>query len=64
MFYGEHLSADEVEMKCRCGLVATVEVLNKQGMSCGWHCRGCAKRKRDELRRLEKIARAIVRKKP
>ena len=64
MFYGEHLSADEVVVKCKCGVSATVEVLDKQGVSCGWYCRRCSAYKRDELRRLEKLARAIVRGKP
>ena len=64
MFYGEHLSADEVAVKCACGISATVEVLDKQGVSCGWYCRSHAHRKRKELRRIEKLARAIVRRAP
>lgn len=62
MFYGEHLSAEEVPLKCGCGVTATVEVLDKLGCSCGWFCRRCSHRKHLELRRLEKLARAIVRK--
>jgi hypothetical protein len=64
MFYGEHLSADEVEIKCACGQSATVEVLDKAGYSHGWFCRGHAYRKRQELRAQEKITKAIVRRKP
>ena len=62
MLYGEHLSADEIPIKCACGVTATVEVLDKYKCSCGWFCRRCAWRKRDELRRQEKLAKAIVRK--
>ena len=61
MIYGEHLSAEEVPMKCGCGVTATVEVRNKLGSSCGWFCRSCAEKLRGELRRQEKIVRAIVR---
>ena len=61
MLYGEHLSADEVPIKCTCGVTATVEVVDQRKHSCGWFCRRCAYRKRDELRQ-EKITRAIVRK--
>ena len=64
MFYGEHLSAEEVPLKCGCGVTATVEVLDKRGCSCGWFCRRCAAGKRDALRRQEKLAKAIVRKNP
>ena len=64
MIYGEHLNADEQEIKCACGVTATAEVLDKRGWSCGWFCRRCAGRKRDELKRQEKIAKAIVRKGP
>lgn len=56
MFYGEHLSADEVPLKCECGVTATVEVFDS------WYCRSCSHRKRAELRRLKKLAKAIVRK--
>ena len=62
MIYGEHLNADEQEIKCSCGVTATVEVLDKHSCSCGWFCRRCAWRKRDELKRQEKLAKAIVRK--
>ena len=63
MFYGEHLNAEEVSVPCGgCGVAATVEVCDKLGSSCGWFCRSCSHRKRGELRRLEKLARAIVRK--
>ena len=62
MIYGEHLNADEQEIKCACGVTATVEVLDKHGCLCGWFCRRCAERKRDELKRQEKLAKAIVRK--
>ena len=60
MFYGEHLSAEEVPLKCGCGVIATVEVLDKHGCSRGWFCRRCSHRKRGELRRLEKLAKVIV----
>jgi hypothetical protein len=62
MIYGEHLCADEQAIKCACGVTATVEVLTKHGCSCGWFCRRCAESKRDELKRQEKLAKAIVRK--
>jgi hypothetical protein len=62
MFYGEHLHAEEVSVQCSCGVAVTIEVRDKQGLSCGWFCRSCAERKRWELRRLEKLAKAIVRK--
>ena len=61
MFYGEHLNADEQAIKCTCGVTATVEVLDRGGGLCGWFCHGCAPRKRKELRRIETLARAIVR---
>ncbi len=35
MLYGEHLSADEVPVKCTCGVTATVEVSDRLGRSCG-----------------------------
>jgi hypothetical protein len=62
MFYGEHLSADEVSVRCACGVIASVEVVDKYKQSCGWFCRRCSYRKRAELKRQEKIAKAIVRK--
>ena len=64
MFYGEHLNAEEVPLKCGCGcgVTATVEVLDKRGCSRGWFCRRCSHRKRGELKRQEKLAKAIVRK--
>ncbi len=62
MFYGEHINADFVGVTCACGAVAIVEVKDKNGQSHGWHCRRHAQGKRDELRRIEKIAKAIVRK--
>lgn len=61
MIYGEHLSADEQEIKCACGVTATVEVKGKQGCLCGWFCRRCAARKRDELKHEETLAKAVVR---
>lgn len=63
MIYGEHLHAEEVEVQCRCGVVATVEVFDKHKRLCGWFCRSCSHRKRAELRQQEKkITRAIARK--
>ena len=62
MLYGEHLNADEQSMTCTCGVVATAEVHDKLGRSCGWFCRRHAAYKRDELKRYEKLAKAIVRK--
>lgn len=62
MIYGEHLNANEAVVTCACGKNALFEVVDKQGRSHGWHCRLHAQCKRDELRRLEKIAKAIVRK--
>lgn len=70
MIYGEHLNADEIAIRCGCGVIASVEVIDKSGCSCGWFCRRCAWRKRDELKRQEKavqqptksLAKAIVRK--
>ena len=62
MLYGEHLNADEAVVQCKCGMPALVEVFDKRQTSCGWCCRKCAYKKRVELRRMEKIARAIVRK--
>jgi hypothetical protein len=62
MIFGEHLHADEQAVQCACGVFATVEVKDKTGSSCGWFCRRCGERKRNELRRQEKIAKAILRK--
>lgn len=62
MIYGEHLCADEVSVKCPCGIAATVEVFSRHKQSHGWFCRSCGHQKRDELRRQEKLAKAIVRK--
>ena len=62
MFYGEHLHADEAVIQCPCGEAATVEVLDKSGISQGWFCRKHAHHVRVELRKQEKIAVAIVRK--
>jgi hypothetical protein len=62
MFYGEHLSAEEIAVTCACGITASVEVLDKYGRSHGWFCRDHAHRVRKELRKQEKLARAIVRK--
>jgi len=62
MIYGEHLCADEQAIKCTCGVTATVEVIDKRGWSCGWFCRRCAERERGDLKRQEKLAKAIVRK--
>ena len=64
MFYGEHLSADEVSVKCPCGIAATVEVVDRLGTSRGWFCREHAHRARRELRREEKLAKAILKKGP
>ncbi len=61
MFYGEHLNADEAVVQCKCGMPALVEVFDKSKTSCGWFCRNCSHKKHAELRRMEKIARAIVR---
>ena len=60
MFYGEHLSAEEIAIKCSCGIVATVEIIDANGISHGWFCREHAHRVRVELRKQEKIAVAIV----
>lgn len=62
MIYGEHLNADEPTLQCACGKNAITEVFDKRGCSCGWFCRDCSWRKRDELKRQEKLAKAIVRK--
>ena len=62
VIFGEHLSADEISVRCACGVIASVEVVDKSGCSCGWFCRRCAWRKRDELKRYEKLAKVIVRK--
>ena len=62
MIYGEHLHADEQALQCACGKTATIEVFNKRGCSCGWFCRQCSWRKRDELKRQEKLAKATARK--
>jgi hypothetical protein len=62
MFYGEHLSADEVALKCKCGQTATVEIFSKLEISQGWFCSSCGHRKHKELRKREAFATAIVRK--
>lgn len=62
MIYGEHLGADEIAVRCKCGVVASVEIIDRTGCSHGWFCRRHAAYKRDELKRVEKIAKAIVRK--
>jgi hypothetical protein len=62
MFYGEHLSAEEVPVKCACGVTATVEVFDRYKRSCGWFCRSCGHRKSKELRRQTQFAKAIIRK--
>ena len=62
MIYGEHLNADEQAIQCKCGVTATIEVKDRFGCSCGWFCRHCAAYKRDDLRRQEKLAKAIVKK--
>lgn len=62
MFYGEHLSAEEIPLKCACGVTATMEVIDKSGQSHGWFCQRHGHKERAALRRLEKIAKAIVRK--
>ena len=62
MIYGEHLNAEEVAVQCACGIAAAIEVFDKYKQSCGWFCRDCSYRKHDELRKQEKIVRAIVRK--
>ena len=64
MIFGEHLSADEVAVKCTCGISATVEVVDRNRCSRGWFCRRCAEVLRADLRREEKLAKAIVRKNP
>lgn len=63
MFYGEHLNANELEMRCPCGIVASTEIFDKGGRSQGWFCRTHASRVRAELRKQEKLAKAILRKK-
>jgi tRNA(Ile2) C34 agmatinyltransferase TiaS len=60
MLYGEHLCAEDVPLKCACGITATVHVIDKHGRSHGWHCRNCSYRVREEVRQLEKLAKAIV----
>ena len=62
MFYGEHLSAEEVSVKCPCGRPAIVEVFDEHKISRGWYCRDHAHRVRSELRRQarEQVAQAIV----
>lgn len=63
MLYGEYLSADEVPIKCACGVTATVEVTDARGCSLGWFCRRCAERARNRLRRqTSAIATAVARK--
>jgi hypothetical protein len=62
VFYGEHLSADEVAVKCQCGIAASVEVIDRLGVSRGWFCREHAVTVRRQLRAEEKLARAIVKK--
>lgn len=64
MFYGEHLCADEALVRCPCGISATVEVFDKTGRTHGWFCREHSYRVREDLRKLEKIARAIVSRRP
>jgi hypothetical protein len=64
MFYGEHLNADESAVTCKCGEIASVEVIDKSGCLHGWFCRRHAESKRNEIRRLEKLAKAIVRGRP
>jgi len=61
MIFGEHLSADEVVVQCKCGMAAIIEVFDRSRTSCGWFCRNCACKEEKALRRMEKIARAIVR---
>jgi hypothetical protein len=60
MIWGEHLSAEEISVKCPCGIAATVEVIDRLGTSRGWFCREHAHRVRGDLRREEKLAKAIV----
>jgi hypothetical protein len=43
MFFGEHLNANEQEIKCPCGVTATVNVLEQ------WLCRRCAGRQQEKL---------------
>jgi len=64
VIYGEHLSTEEMPVKCPCGEAATVDVRDKFGQSYGWFCRRCSCRQRDMLRRREKLARTLVRKSP
>jgi len=42
MLYGENLCADEVVVKCTCGLAAIIEIFDQSKTSCGWFCRRCA----------------------
>lgn len=62
MIWGEHLCADEVSVKCQCGIAATVEVIDRIGVSRGWFCREHAHHVRKQLRQEEKLAKAIVKK--
>jgi len=57
MLFGEHLSADEIAVKCPCGVTATVPIEPH-----GWFCRRCGSRVREQLRQEAKLARAVVRK--
>lgn len=61
MIYGEHLNAEEVPLKCDCGMSAVVEVVDRYGCSRGWFCRHHAERVRRELERQQKkLPRAIA----
>jgi hypothetical protein len=62
MIWGEHLHADEVGVTCQCGIAASVEVFDRFGRSRGWFCREHSHVVRRELRREEKLAKAIVKK--
>ena len=65
MFYGEHLLADEASVKCQtCADRALTEVFTKAGVSCGWFCARCKHVKRKALAREEKLACAVLRRKP
>ena len=62
MIWGEHLHADEIAVTCQCGIAASVEVFDHTGRSRGWFCRQHSYVVRDQLRREEKLAKAIVKK--
>jgi len=62
VIWGENLCADEASVKCQCGIAATVEVIDRLGVSRGWFCREHAYVVHRALRAEEKLAKAIVKK--